>query len=148
MRYRICPLILMLLFVVSAGSTQTGIYTPTRTLRVLEEKGSLASDKREKLRFLATAGTVNPAFALLFGEKFRAITKAQFHVREDIQDTKTKTADRSMRVIYRCVYLEALEGPNKGKRGWAVLSREVVNRYTDEFAKPWVDVEDDDSTWF
>lgn len=124
------------LLLVSATAQPQQMYHATRRVGVLEETGSLNSDRKNKIAILATGTAVNPSFVLVPGDSVKVLSRAVFDRRESIMNTKTGKAFEDMRVLYHCVLLEGQAEPNKGRKGWAVLKREVTGLYSDEFLTP------------
>ena len=106
----------------------------TRRAVVYEDsKPGLTSDKKQKLQIVASDRAVNPSFFVVPGETVQVLSPAQFDVREVLADVKTGQAFKEMKVLYSCALVQAVGGPNAGKRGWIVISREVQGRYKDSW---------------
>lgn len=130
---------LWLLFLILAATAFAGpsqSYTATRGLAVLEETGTLNSDRKAKVALLAGGTAVNPAFFLVQGDQVKLLSTAVFERQEQIMNTKTGTAFENAKVIYQCALVEGVSPPNAGRKGWTVLKREVPGLYVDEFLTP------------
>ena len=115
------------------NAQKSSLHQAVRTVTVLEVKGGLNSDKQQKLAGTAQGIAVNPSFGLVVGDRVQVISRQAFERREEVMDTVNQRAFVSMTVRYECVYLKAVNGPNKDREGWAVLSREAKGQFKDVF---------------
>ena len=129
--------ILFLLLTFAVQATPTNLTAVRGTVVYADSRPGMNSDKKQKLQIIASGKAVNPSFFLQTGERVKVTSPTQFDVKETMADPKTGEAFKEMKVVYRCGLAEVLEGPNKGKKGWIVISREVVGRYMDA----WYEIE-------
>lgn len=125
--------LLLTLLAVSAVAGPPQAYVAKRPLSVLEETGSLNSDRKAKVALIAAGTAVNPAFFLIAGDPVKVLSTATFERQEQIMNTKTGTAFENAKVIYTCALVEAQGPPNTGRKGWTILKREVPGVYFDEY---------------
>ncbi len=128
---------LLLLLPFAAQAAPPNLVAVRGTVVYADSKPGMNSDKKTKLQVIASDKPVNPSFFLQPGERVKVISPSQFDVRETMSDPKTGEAFKEMKVVYRCALIEVLDGPNQGKKGWIVISREVVGRYMDA----WYEIE-------
>lgn len=126
-------LLLLTLLAVSALAGPAQDYLARRPLAVLEETGTLNSDRKAKLALIAAGTAVNPSFFLVAGDPVKVLSTATFERQEPIMNTKTGTAFENAKVIYVCALVEGQAPPNTGRKGWTVLKREVPGVYSDEY---------------
>ena len=133
--------LLTLLLGVSSLAQPATLITKQRVTVFADAKAGLNSDKKQKLRMTCTGQGVNPSFFLDAGIHLKILSRGSFDTREVMNDTATSTAQKEMKVLYHCALVEVLEGANEGRRGWVVLSRDVVGRYADVWIEPDLTVE-------
>ncbi len=126
-----------LFLVLSAQAEKPETYSVVTRLAILDDtKSGLNSDKKLRLQAIANSVGVNPTFFIASPDKVRIISQTKFDAKEIISDVKTQQFSKEVRRIYNCALVEVLTGPSVGKRGWTVISRETVDRFTDTYLTP------------